>query len=59
MLPPQRVGGEAMIESGPLPAFEGVALGAILAQLHRVGIIRLVAGPAILGGSTVLVCGMA
>ena len=56
---PQRVGRRAMIEGGPLPALRGVALGAILAQLHAMRVIRLVAGPAVLRGSTVLVSGMA
>lgn len=41
--------GERVVEPGVLPAFGGVALGAVLTELPRVGVVCLVTGVAILG----------
>ncbi len=55
----ERIGGGAMIEAGSLPAIRRVALGAVLAELPTVPIVRLVAGNTVLGRARVLVAGMA
>jgi hypothetical protein len=59
MPPCERVTGRVVIKAGPLPAIRRMALPAGLTKLPAVFVVRLVTGNAVLGGSTVLVSGVA